>query len=695
MKEYTTANIRNIALIGHGSEGKTTLTEAILFTAGLTDRMGKVADGTSVIDYDSEEVKRGYSISLGIAPVEWSGKKINLIDVPGYFDLVGELGCALRAADGAWIFVNAVSGLSVGAEKAWDACLENKVSAGFIINQLDRDHADFEKVLAQLQEKYGSSVVPLQIPIFEGGIFIGYVDLVTQKAYKFDGKKQTEIPVPAALADEAESLREALVEGAAGSDDELLEKYFDEGTLSDEDIISGLHLGICNGHVHPVLCASGLENKGTIALMDFMAEYMPSPAQSALKTGTDSNGNTVEIPCNDEDPFSALVFKTISDNFVGRISIMKVMSGTLNTDMTPYNPRIDKREKLNSLNAMLGKKQIPLSVVHAGDICALPKLSATNTGDTLCSKSRTVSFPSIVFPEPSISFAVSAAKQGEEDKVFSGLSRLEEEDPSFTVSRNPETSETLISGQGELHLDIIVSKLASKFNVTAQLSDPRIPYRETIRKPVRVQGRHKKQSGGHGQFADIWVEFEPILDGSAEFEFVDKVVGGSVPRQYIPAVEKGMRDCLNKGVLAGYPVVNLRCSLVDGSYHSVDSSEMAFKTAASIAFKKGCAETSPVLLEPICRVEVLVPDDYMGDIIGDLNRRRGRILGMNPKSGGKQEVVGEVPMAEMFKYATDLRSMTQARGSFRMVFDHYEEMPANLAAKVVEEASKTMTEDEE
>ena len=696
MKEYQTKDIRNIALVGHGGEGKTTLVEAILYTTGLTDRMGRVAEGTSSIDYDPEEVKRGISISLGLAPIEWKNSKINLIDVPGYFDMVGELGCALHAVEGALIMVNAVSGLAVGGEKAWDACQEHGVATGFVINQMDRENANFPKVLAELQEKYGTNVVPLQMPILEDGAFVGYADLVKGKAYRFQGKDAVDTEVPSDMQDELESLREALVEGAAMADDALMEKFFEDGTLSDEDVLDGLRKGIRSGTVNPVVCASGFENKGTYPLLNMLVDFMPSPADTDGTPAIDvESGEEIIIKADDAEKFSALVFKTISDNFVGKLSLFKIMSGTLSsTDYTPLNTNSGKMEKVASLGTMLGKKQIPISVMHAGDIGVLAKLAATSTGDTLCSKHRPVKFPPIQFPEPSVTFAVSAAKQGEEDKVFGGLARLQEEDPSFVVGKNPDTGESIISGQGELHLDIVVSKLASKFNVKAQLNDPKIPYRETIRKAVKVQGRHKKQSGGHGQFGDIWVEFEPITDGSSEFEFVDKVVGGSVPRQYIPAVEKGLRDCINHGVLAGYPVVNLRASLVDGSYHPVDSSEMAFKTAASLAFKKGMADANPVLLEPIMKVEVLVPDEYMGDVIGDLNRRRGRIMGMNPVKG-QQEVVGEVPMAEMFKYATDLRSMTQARGSFKMTFDHYEEMPSNIAAKVIEEAKKSMTEDDD
>lgn len=694
MKEYVATNIRNIALVGHSSEGKTALAEAMLYDAGAIDRMGKSTDGTTTTDYDPEEIKRSISISMALAPVEWKDYKLNVIDVPGYFDMVGEMAAALRVVEGALIVVGAVSGLSVGTEKAWDFCEKYGASRMVVINQMDRENANFQQTLEQLQDKYGTAVVPMQLPIMEGG-FAGYVDLVKGQAYRFSGKEAQACDMPEAIQDEVESIREQLIEGAAGAVDELMEKYFEEGELSDEEIIRGLRQGILDGSVVPVVCASAFENKGVIALMDAMADYMPSPADVGPIQAVDAKSDqAVEIQMVDDAPFTAFVFKTLSDNFVGKISIFKIYSGVMSADLAISNVRTGKSEKISAVSTLRGKKTLTAPKLHAGDIGILAKLASTNTNDTLCGPGVKAVFPAIEFPAPSIGFAVEAAKQGEEDKVFGGLGRLAEEDPSFHIVKNPDTGENILEGQGEMQLDIIVSKLASKFNVKAVLNDPKIPYRETIRKPVRVQGRHKKQSGGHGQFGDVWIEFEPILDGSSTaFEFVDKVVGGSVPRQYIPAVEKGLHDCIRHGVLAGCPVVGLRASLVDGSYHPVDSSEMAFKTAASLAFKKGCADANPVLLEPICHVEVLVPDADMGDIIGDLNRRRGRIAGMNPQSGGLQQVVAEVPQSEMFKYATDLRSMTQARGSFTMTFDHYEEVPANIAQKVIAQAQKDMAEE--
>ncbi len=692
MKEYIAKDIRNVAVLGHGGEGKTTLVEAMLYTAGLIDRMGKTDDGSTAMDFDPEETRRHISISTAMAPIEWKSAKINLLDIPGYFDMMGEMIGALRAVEGALIVANAVSGLSVGAEKAWDNCSKNGIARMFIVNQMDKENANFNRAVDSIKAKYGSKIVPIQLPIMNGG-FKGYVDVLSNKAFLFDGKAVKETDVPADLASAVAELRDGIVEAAASADEELMEKFFGDGELSPEDIVRGMKQGIASGDFVPVLCGSASTNLNTRALLDAIVDLLPAPG-GEVKCMNLKNDAEATRKVDDKEPFAALVFKTVADNFVGKISYIKVFSGTLNGLMTPYNSRTAKTEKLNRINAMLGKKQIDVESVHAGDIVALIKLQNTNTGDTLSDPANPVRLPAIEFPAPVISFAVSAEKQGEEDKVFGGLNRLAEEDPSFTVSKSADTGEALISGQGELHLDIIASKLKSKFNASAALSDPKIPYRETIRKTVEAEGRHKKQTGGHGQFGHCWIRFEPITDGTTNFEFVDKVVGGVIPRNFIPAIEKGLRECIVKGVLAGCPVVNLRATVYDGSYHAVDSSEMAFKTAARLAFKKGVLAANPALLEPIYRAEITIPDEYMGDIIGDLNRRRGRIMGMNPIDGGLQEVVAEVPQAEMFKYATDLRSITQAKGSFKMTFERYEEAPANIAQKVIE-SYKAEEEEEE
>ena len=695
MAEVMTSNIRNIALMGHGSEGKTTLTEAMLFAAGMIDRQGKVEDGTTVSDFDAEEKKRGFSIGAAYAPIKWNDKVINTIDVPGYFDFVGEMMGPLRVVETAVIVIGGVNGLSVGAEKAWDYAGEHHLGRMFIVNQMDREHANFEKITAQLREKYGASVVPILLPLGEGASFRGVVNVLEKKAYEGAYKKSKEVPIPAGMEGEINEAYEYLTEQAASADDELMMKYLDEGELTHDEIMEGFRKGMKDGIIVPVVACSALTGVGIARTMDLMAKYLPSPAHEGLhQTGKNpKTGEEITRVCKDNQPFSALVFKTIADPFVGKLSLVRIFSGILTGSTTLYNANKEKNEKAGGMYSLRGNKQTNVDKLHAGDIGALAKLQFTSTGDTLCDPASPIVYPEIVFPAPCISKAVFAAKQGEEDKVFSGLNRLAEEDPSIRIEKNAETMETELSGQGEMHLDVIRNKLASKFGANAILQDPKIPYRETIRKTVKVQGRHKKQTGGHGQFGDVWIEFSPITDSDTDFEFVDAVVGGVVPRNFIPSVEKGLRENLVHGVLAGYPMVHLRAKLYDGSYHPVDSSEMAFKTAARIAYKKGCSDASPVLLEPIMHVEVLVPNEYMGDIMGDMNKRRGRIMGMNQK-GGMQLLEAEAPLAEMFKYATDLRSMTQARGSFTMKFERYEEVPANEAQKIIANA-KIEDDDEE
>ncbi|MBR3905189.1 MAG: elongation factor G [Clostridia bacterium] len=693
MADFITENIRNIALIGHGSEGKTTLTEALLYAAGHVDRQGKVEDGAATTDFDPEEVKRHISISAAIAPVEWKGTKINVIDVPGYFDFIGEMIGALRVVKTAGIVVGSVSGLTVGAEKAWANSVKNNVARMFIVNRMDAENANYGKVVDQLRDKFGTSVVPMLLPIGSGASFKGVVNVLENKAFEGTGKGLKEVPVPADMADEIATAMEEITEAAAGADDELMMKYLEGEELTHEEILFGFREGMKSGAIVPVVAVSATTGIGVAKLLDMMSVYLPSPKGSKVEGVNPKTGDTVTRTCDNGEPFSAFVFKTIADPFVGKLSLFRVCSGSITPATALYNSTCEKAEKAGGLFVMRGKKQQNANVLNAGDLGALSKLQYTNSGDTLCDAANPVRFPAIDFPIPCISKAISAAKQGEEDKVFSGLARLQEEDPSIKVEKNTETTETLISGQGELHLDVIRNKLASKFGAQANLNDPKIPYRETIRKKVSCQGRHKKQSGGHGQFGDVWIEFSPIGDTNIDFEFEDAVVGGAVPRNFIPSVEKGLRENIRRGVLAGYPMVGLHAKLYDGSYHAVDSSEMAFKTAARIAYKKGCMDASPVLLEPIMHVEVFVPDEYMGDIMGDMNKRRGRIMGMDPIDG-LQRVTAEAPMGEMFKYATDLRSMTQARGFFTMNFERYEEMPADAAKKIIENAQKDEDEEE-
>ncbi len=693
MANYDTKDIRNIALMGHGSEGKTTLMEALLFAAGVIDRKGKVEDGSTVTDFDPEETKRHSSISAAVAPIEWKQKMLNIIDVPGYFDFIGEMMGPLRVVETAAILVSAVGGVAVGTEKAWKYATKNEVGKMFIVNQMDREHADFQKTVNQLRDMFGSSVVPILLPIGNGPEFKGVVDVLENKAYDCTAKAPKEMPLPGGMDELLAKALEEITEASAASDDDLMMKYLEGETLTHEEILEGFKAGMFSGQISPVIPCSALTDVGVGKLLDVMADFLPSPKRAVYKGVDPRNDQPVRRACKNDQPFSAFVYKTIADPFVGKLSLFKVTSGVL-TPATPiYNASTEKNEKTSGIYVLRGKKQIATQQLNAGDMGALAKLQFTSTGDTLCDQQNPIVYPRIEFPAPCISKAIFASKQGEEDKVFNGLARLQEEDPSIQVEKNAETSETLISGQGDLHLEVIRNKLASKFGAKADLQDPRIPYRETIKKTVKVQGRHKKQSGGHGQFGDVWIEFSPASDTNVEFEFEDAVVGGSVPRNFIPSVEKGLRENIVKGVLAGYPMVGLHAKLYDGSYHPVDSSEMAFKTAARIAYKKGCMDASPTLLEPIMHVEVFVPDEYMGDIMGDMNKRRGRIMGMN-QVDGQQKLEAEAPLAEMFKYATDLRSMTQARGNFTMKFERYEEVPANVAQKIIENAKHEEEEEE-
>ena len=672
-------NIRNIAVIGHSGEGKTSVVEAILFNAHATDRLGKVVDGNTVTDSDEQEIARKMSISLSVAYAMWEGVKINLLDSPGFYDFEGEENEALRAAGGALIVTGASGSVSVGAEKAIDKCLKNKIPMVLFINGMDKENADYTGTVAALKEKYKGKIAPIQIPLMEGNKMVGYVNALTERAYRFTGEGLKDIDIPADSKHTLVSMQESLAETAAENDEALMDKYFEEGTLSREDTIRGIRKGIHSVSTIPVMAGSATQNRGIINLIGEIVKYMPSAEErrEMLATSLDTD-DPVSVTC-EEGPFAAQVFKTVVDPFVGKLNVMKVFRGTLKSGTTVYNATTGKTERINQIYLLRGKKQEPVSELSAGDIGAVNKLAATNTGDTLCDENVKVKFDPIHFPRPVLSMAIYAEKKGEEDKIFQGLNKLAEEDYTFTVTKNKETGEMLINGQGETHLDVINRKLKAKFNVSALLKTPKIAYRETIRKTVEAEGKHKKQSGGHGQYGHCKVRFEPF---EGEFEFAEEVVGGSVPKQYIPAVEKGLIECLPHGVLAGYPVTGLRAVLYDGSYHDVDSSEMAFKLAAALAFKEGLKNAKPVLLEPVMKLKIAIPENFLGDIMGNMNKRRGRILGIDMLEG-MQVVNAEAPQAEIQRYATDLRSMTQGRGKFTAELARYEEVPAGEAEKIV------------
>ena len=694
MKDYNYKNLRNVGLIGHGATGKTSLAEALLFYTNNTDRLGKVEEGTTIMDYEQEERKRGISLSTSIASFEQENTKINIVDMPGYFDFQGEMYQGMRAVDIATIVVCAVSGVQVGTEKAWDYCEKIKLPRAFFINKMDRENANFEKTLEQIQEKFGMGIIPIQYPIGKENEFNGIVDIISKTALKYDLKtyKTEEIDIPEEMIDKIEEYKQMVMEAVAETDEELLDKYLNNGELSDDDIYSGLIRGCAQGEIAPVLCGSASKVIGIKSMIDSIIQCFPSPDNGLKQKAINlSNNEEVFIGIDDKKPFSALVFKTIADPFVGKISLFKVITGRLKGELTVLNTNKEKQEKLNHLFFMKGKNQISTQEIVAGDIGAVSKLQYTATGDTLCSESFKIIYDKINLPESVMPMAILPKAKGDEEKISLSLAKLMEEDPVFKIERDIENAETIIWGLGETHLEVIASRIRSKFGADVILQQPKVPYRETIKGNSDVQGKHKKQSGGHGQYGDVKIKFEPRQDGELDLEFIDKVVGGAVPRNFIPAVEKGLRDCISNGVLAGYPVVGLKATLYDGSYHPVDSSEMAFKVAASIAYKKGLEAAKPILLEPIMNVDILVPDNYMGDVMGDINKRRGRVIGMEPE-GKVQKIIAEIPMSEMFSYATDLRSMTQARGSFTSVFLRYDEVPASEVGKILEESKNLKAE---
>ena len=683
MNQYQAKNIINLAVAGHGGAGKTSLAEAMLYLAGVSDRRGKVGEGNTVCDYDPEEIRRKASISAASAPLEWKNKKINLLDAPGLFDFEGGMCEAMRAADTALIVVSGRDGVAVGTEKAFAAAEKNGLAKIFFVNGLCDESARFYRVFEDLKANFGPSVCPVVVPFIQDGQANIYINLLEYKAYDYSGGKPVAVAMPD-MGDRLEGLRTAIYEAVAETDDELFEKYFAGEPFTPEEVIVGVSKGVKSGTITPVFCGDALLMRGMEQFMDGLCWLAPSAEEKAGEIGLDVDGSPVELSVNEDGAAAAIVFKTVADPFIGKLSYVKVVSGKISTDSQLVNMRTGNTERVGKTVMLVGKKQVDVKYIGAGDIGAIPKLTATNTGDTLCSPTRKVTLDGVEYPNPTLRMAIVPAKKGEEDKVAQGMMRLSEEDPTLQFSTNNETHEMILSGLGEQHLDVAVSKLKSKFGVDVTLKKPKVPYRETIRKTVQVQGRHKKQTGGHGQFGDVWIEFSPC--DSEGLEFGERVVGGSVPKGFFPAVEKGLRECIQRGPLAGYPVVGLSAVLYDGSYHPVDSSEMAFKTAAALAYKAGMPQANPVLLEPIGHLKATVPDANMGDVMGEVNKRRGRVLGMEPAGEGKQTVEADVPMAEMHDFTTFIRQCTQGRGSFTFGFERYEEAPANVAQKVIEEA---------
>ena len=684
MKNYASNRVRNVVLLGHSGSGKTTYSEAALYYSGATKRFGKVEDGNTVSDYEAEEIRRKVSINTSVIPVEWQDTKINFLDTPGYFDFAAEVKLAMNVADTGLIMVSAKSGVEVGTEKAWEYCEEMHLPRIIFINQMDDENADFEKTLADLRKNFGKAVAPLQIPFDdENGNFIGFINLIKRDARKKVNGKLEKCEMPEDKKDQVEVLRSMLIEVAAESSEELMEKFFNDEELTEEEIYDGLQVGIANHSIAPVMCGSATLGYGVKLLMNTIVRFTLPAIEAKANFHAFHDGKDVVYCSSDDERFSAYVFKTIADPYIGRLNLFRVMTGKLDTTMSVYNEEKDTVEKVGRLYVMRGKEQIEVDELHSGDIGALAKLSNTSTQDTLSLKDANIIIPKIALPGSVLYMAIKPKGKGDEDKLSAALTKIREEDPTIKMEVNPETKQTLVYGVGEQQLDVMVQKLKAKYKIEVDLTDPIIPYRETIKAKASVRGRYKKQSGGHGQFGDVVMEFEPSYDTTTPVIFEEKIFGGSVPKQYFPAVEKGLQECVQSGVLAGYPVVGLKATLTDGSYHPVDSSEMAFKMATSVAFKEGIPQAKPVILEPIEHVEVLIPDKYMGDIMGDITKRRGRILSMDAV-GMKKCIVAEVPTAEMHKYATDLRSMTQSRGEYRHHFERYEEAPMEVQKKIIE-----------
>jgi elongation factor G len=688
MANFEVAKIRNVAVIAHGGAGKTSLVEAMLFNSGMTDRLGSVQDGTTVTDYEPEEIDRKITITSALAYCNWDKHRINVIDTPGFINFIEDTKGCLRVVDGAIVIVSALSGVKAETEKVWKYACEYEIPRIIFINKMDKETAHFERALGELEKSFDTEAVPLQIPIGSGESFSGVIDVVKMKAYQFKGGKVEEIEIPRDLKGDADSYRKKLIEKIAESDDALLEKYLEGGELSDAEIINGIREGSLTRKFIPVACGSALRNIGITNLLDSVLLCLPSPAEMAaispIKGKNPKDGSEIVRKPDENGPLSAYVFKTIADPYAGKLSLFRVYSGTIKADSTLYNATQDTKERVGQLFYLQGKKQAPAPSMSAGDIGVVAKLKGTNTGDTISDEAKPIIFEKVKFADPIISYAMAPKNKGDEEKVSVSLHRVLEEDPTLRFTRDEETKEMIISGMGQVHIEVTLERLKRRFGVEIEMKTPKIPYRETIKASTSVQGRYKKQSGGKGQYGDCWIKAEPMPRGSG-FEFVDKIVGGAIPRQYIPAVEKGIVEAMREGVIAGYPIVDLRVTLYDGSYHTVDSSEMAFKIAGSMAIKKAVQEAKAVLLEPIMKAEVTTPDETLGAVIGDLNSKRGKVQGVEPQAGGNQKIAALVPMAEMLTYANHLHSLTSGRGLYSMEFSHYEEVPAHLSQKIIAE----------
>ena len=679
---YSVQNIRNVCLLGHGGSGKTALAESLLYMTGAIDRMGKAADGNTVCDYDPEEIKRQISISLAVAPLEFKGCKINVLDTPGSFDFSGEVMEALRAADAAIIVCSAKDGISVGLEKAWKYCEERNMPRFIYISKTDEDNADYNATFDALRAKYGNKIAPVVVPIWdEDKKIIGIIDVMNKRAYEMRDGKREEIEIPEGKEDVVTQFNDALKESVAETSEAFMDKFFSGEDFTYAEMIQGLRQGVRELSLFPVLCGSAVNTMGSLMLLDYISELLPTPMEGNYHKATRQDGETEEFVVSPGGVPTAFVFKTVADQY-GKYSYVKVLSGVIKPNMSLVNATTGETEKLGRIYIMRGKKATETDELGVGDIGAIGKMEKVRTGDTLCDPRKIVALKQIPFAEPCYSVAIAPKTKGQDDKVAQGLYRLNEEDPSFSVVNNAETHQMVLYAAGDIQVDVLVAKLKSRFNVEAELKAPRVPYREKIRKTVQKQGRHKKQTGGSGQFGDVWIRFEPNPE-EEQMVFAEEVCGGSVPKNFFPAVEKGLKEACVHGPLAGYPVVNLKAVLYDGSYHPVDSSEIAFKTAAQLAYKAAMPEANPVLLEPVGELKVVVPDSYMGDVIGDLNKRRGRVMGMNPTGDGEQEIEAEVPMAEMTSYAIDLRAMTQSRGSYTFHFVRYEDCPPAAQEKVI------------